>query len=492
MKNKIKELTKDTAIYGISTIVGRFLNFMLVPFYTNVLPKADFGIYSNVYAYIAFFNILYIYGMDAAYMKYASVSGTDEKKSVFSCSYLPVLITSAIFSVIFIAGGGTLSSLMEIGESHISLVYFAGAILFFDTLSLIPFAGLRLERKAGKFASFKIINILINIALNVILITGFNYGIEAILISNLAASAVTFLMLIPDIKKHLKWEIDISLLKKYLKFALPYIPSSLAATLVQVVDRPIVNYLSGFEVLGVYQANYKLGIFMMLIVSMFQFAWQPFFLNNAKDAEAKNIFSKVLTLFLIAGSLVWVILSLFLSDVAVFEISEGTALLLGKNYQEGLFIVPVILLSYLIYGMYINFTAGIYIEEKTAFMPAITGAGAASNVIANLLLIPLAGLMGAAIATLISYIVMSAGIYIVSNKYYPVKYEYSKIIRLFLLITATAGVYYYLHYTGGLTLGLKFVMFAVFIAMMPLMKIISPDEITGLKSIAAKLILRKK
>jgi len=207
MIEKLKELTKDTALYGISTIVGRFLGFILVPFYTNVFAPAEFGIQSLVYAFLAFANIVYIYGMDAAFMKFATVIEKDKRK-VFSTGYLFVTITTLIFSFILVLTHTWFAEKADLVNYSNILLYVIG-ILFLDTATLIPFSELRLERKAAKFATVRILNILINVSLNFILILGFDFGIEAIFISNLVASAFSFFALLPTIYANFVLSIDI-------------------------------------------------------------------------------------------------------------------------------------------------------------------------------------------------------------------------------------------------------------------------------------------
>jgi O-antigen/teichoic acid export membrane protein len=476
MLAKIKELTKDTAIYGISTIIGRFLGFLLVPFYTNVLNTSDFGVYSNVYAYLAFLNIVFIYGMDAAFMKYTSISGDSEKEKTFSTAYIFVFFSSLLLAMLLFALRNPFTALMEIPDKFHHLVQYVILILIFDTLSLIPFANLRLERKAGKFTALKFANIIVNIVLNLILILKYKLGIEAIFIANLAASVVTFVLLLPNILSKLTFKIDITLLRKMLWFGIPYLPASIAATMVNVIDRPVVLAMTNSSTLGVYQANYKLGIFMMLFVSMFQYAWQPFFLNNAKEKNAKELFAKILTLFMIVSSLIWIVLTLFVDDFARFEIYHHKTII-GREYLSGLVIVPIILLGYLFNGMYYNFQAGIYIEEKTKYFPVVTGAGALINVVINVLLIPVLGIIGAALATLASYMVMAAGLFYFSQKYYKIDYEYGKILKIMLLIFITGIAYYYLYFQIGLTFTYKMILLIGFLGSMILFKIFDKKEI---------------
>ncbi|MBA4407545.1 hypothetical protein C0389_09745 [bacterium] len=487
MIEKIKELTKDTAIYGISTIVGRFLGFFLVPFYTNVINTHDYGIYSNIYAYLAFLNIVFIYGMDSAFMKYSSLNDGKDKKKTFSTAYLFVVVTSIGLALFLLFMQSPLSNVIEISASYSKLYYYLIFILIFDTLALVPFANLRLERKAGKFTSIKFANIILNLTLNFVLVLKYKLGIEAIFIANLIASAFSFAVLTPEIFRLLEFKIDKELLKKYLKFGLPYLPASLAATVVQVIDRPVVLAMTDESTLGIYQANYKLGIFMMLFVSMFQYAWQPFFLNNAKEKNAKELFAKILTLFMIISSLIWIVLTLFVEDFARFEFLPGKSII-GKEYLSGITIVPIILLAYLFNGIYYNFHAGIYIEEKTKYYPYVTGAGAFANVVVNILLIPVLGLMGAALATLASYMIMALGLYYFSQKYYPIKYEFKKAFKILAAIFVTGIIYYYLYYQVGLIFIYKLTLLFGFIGSLFVMNVVEKNEIVRL----VKMLLRVK
>lgn len=482
MIEKIKELTKDTAIYGISTMVGRFLGFLLVPFYTNIFTTYEFGVFSNIYAYIAFFNIVYIYGMDAAFLKYRSVAKDEDKRKVFSTPFLFVTFSTTLFSIIIFLFRSSLNDGMSVPQDYSHLIFYVILILILDTLALIPFSNLRLQRKAGKFAFIKTANILINLGLNVYLILVLGMDIEAIFISNTVASAFSLFALLPEIAKNFAFSIDKELLKKMLKFGVPYLPASLAATIVQVIDRPIIVRLIGESALGIYQANYKLGIFMMLFVSMFQYAWQPFFLKNAKDENAKKLFSKVLTLYLIVSSTALVTLSLFISDIASLEIFGGRTLI-GREFLSGLFIVPIILLAYLFHGMYVNFQAGIYIEEKTKYFPLVTITGALLNVIVNLLLIPVIGILGAAFATLASYFAMAVGLFIVAQKFYKINYEYVKIFFIFVLVVLVGLIYYVVLGFEEISFFSKLLLLLGFLSGLFIFRVVTKEEISSLKRV---------
>ena len=460
MFDKLKELTKDTAIYGISTMIGRFLNFILVPLYTNIFSPADYGIIQLIYAYMAILNIVFIYGLDSAYLKFASFKDVGDDKDNFSTPYVSILMTSLLFVFLIIMNISAIGNSLGIPSEYQYLIYFGAAILFLDANVVIPFLKLRLERRAKIFSLYRIINILVNILLNVYLIIILKWGIEAILLSNLIASAVSLLLLLPTIIKNFRFKFHSVLFKRMLKFGLPFLPAGFAVMLVQVIDVPILEKLTDLQTVGIYKANYKLGIFMMLYVNMFQFAWQPFFLQNAKEPNAKEMFSKVLTYFTLAGSVMLVVVSLFISDIAQIRIAGFS--IIGSEYWSGLHIVPIVLLAYLINGMYSVFSAGIYIEEKSIYVPFITGAGAVVNIIVNFLLIPVLSLTGAALATFASYLVMALGYYFVTQKFYQIKYELKRIGHILFAVLITGTLFYYLHSSGNLLFVYKILILIIF------------------------------
>jgi O-antigen/teichoic acid export membrane protein len=444
MLDKIKSLSKQTLVYGTSQIIGRFLNFILVPFYTNIFPPAEYGVIAVIYSYIAFLNIIYSAGFESGYFKFASTLEIGDEKENFSIPFLTIFVNSAFFSLVILFFSSPLSKLIGIRNAPEIIIYTA-LILFFDALVIVPFARLRLKNKAKKFAALKITNIVLNVVLNFVLILVFKLGIVAVFISNLAASIITFILLIPDIYKSIELRYNAALFNELSKFSLPYIPAGLSAIIVQVLDRPIMKYLTDDATVGIYQANYRLGIFMMLIVSMFEYAWRPFFLNTANQPNAKEIFSKVLTIFMGFSSIILIILTFFIEDIIKIPLPKRGHLI-GAQYWSGVYIVPVILYAYIFNGIYVNLIAGIYIEKKTKFLPLITGLGAIINVVANFILIPYYGIMGGAIATFLSYFAMAIYIYFVTQRFYPVKYELNRIYLLHLLNVIGITLYYLTYY----------------------------------------------
>jgi O-antigen/teichoic acid export membrane protein len=429
MLEKIKRLGTDTAVYGISTILGRFLTFLLTPLYTHALSREDLGIVATVYAYIAFLNVVYGYGMEGAYMKYASTLEIGNRRQVFTIPFLAVGITSLFFSALLMFWSPAIADWINVPDALAGIVAQGAMILFLDALTLIPFVSLRMAAQARTFAFIKVAGILVNVLCNILFLFVFRAGVEGIFLSNIISAVLVLILLIPTILRGLSFSWPEGLLGALLRFGLPSVPAGIAGMMIQVINRPILESLSGKAAVGVFQANYRLGIFMMLLVSMFDFAWRPFFLQHAKDPDARPLFARVMTYVVLALTVVFLSLSFFLEPFVRWQIFAGRSLI-APPFWEGLDIVPVILLAYLFLGVYNNLIAGIYIEKRTARLPAVTFVAAAVNVVANYLLIPPYGLLGAAYATLASYLVMTAMMYAMVRNVYPVPYEWIRLAKI--------------------------------------------------------------
>jgi O-antigen/teichoic acid export membrane protein len=490
MLQQLKRLGGETIIYGTSTIIGRFLNFLLIPLYTNVLLPGPYGIIAVVYSIIAFVNVIYSYGMESAYFKYSSTLELGTPKENFTTPFTSLLASSLFFSLLIVAFASPLAAAMNLPPGFNSIVYYAAGILAFDALGIIPFATLRMERKAVQFASLKFFNIVVNVGMNVALLVGLHMGVEGIFISGLTASVLTFLLLVPVIVRHLSRGFHSGLLKALLKFGLPSIPAGLSATAVQVIDRPILRAMTDDATVGIYQANYRLGIFMMLIVSMYDYAWRPFFFSMAKDPRAKEIFARALTYLVLLMSVIFLGVSFFIGDLV--KVSVFGRHIISPNYWSGLTIVPVVLLGYLFFGIYINVSAGIYIEKKTHYLPAIMFLGALVNVVANYLLIPSTGMMGAAWATFFAYLAMAVAGYFVAQRVYPVRYEGGRLLKIGGAVVAVMLMYALIPVSPGTpALIWKAGLLILFLLLMLGMKFFDAKELTILRQLSAAARARK-
>ncbi len=482
MREKIKSLSKDTLIYGTSTVIQRSLAFLLIPLYTNVFSPAGYGVISILFSYIAILNVFFSIGFESGYFKFASTLEVGDKKENFSLPFFSILINSTLLSAVLFIFPVQLSSLFQLSAANAPLLRYAALILFFDAAVLIPFAYLRLRRRARVFGALKVISITINVLLNLILILVLHWGIEAAFIANAVASGVTFLIFLPLIIKNLTFRFNKELYKELLKFSLPLIPAGIGANFVQVIDRPILRYLTDEKTVGIYQANYRLGILMMLFVSIYEFAWRPFFLQTAKEVNAKQIFSKIMTMFIFAMCFLFLVLSFYLENIVKIPLPVK-GYLIGPDYWSGLNIIPIVLAGYLFYGIYVNLMVGIYVEKKTKYLPLITGIGAAVNIAANFLLIPKFGMTGAAYATLISYLAMTIAIYRTSSKFYKIDYEFSKIYLIFFVTGVTYAMYVFTSTTFLHNWYLKILFVILFFVLVFAFKIITLNDIRNLRGI---------
>ncbi len=446
---KLKELLSDTLVYGISSVLARFINYLLVPFYTDVFRPEQYGIVGLVYSGIMFLNVVFTFGMESAYLRYAKER--ERARDVFKSLQLGLLAVGSGLALLLWFMAPAIMPLMSLDPETKDFYLLMIGILWFDTLAIIPFAELRLVRKSILFAAIRTGNVLLNLGLNFYLILGLGWGIEAVFVANLAASALTTLLLWILTANLWKGSWSKQLFRKALRFGLPFVPAGLGYAINETLDRFLLNnYLSqdtitqlyGAEfstesIVGIYNACYKLGVFMLLFVQMFRMAWQPFFLRHADDEDAKELYSEVFRYFNIAAGVLFLSVALFVEQIVQIRVPLLDAYIIGQDYWMGLNIVPVLLGAYWFQGWYMNFSAGIFIEEETHILPKITLAGAAITVVANLALIPWFGMMGSAVATLISYASMALLLYHTSSSVYPVSYP---MIRAFLTVAFAAAL----------------------------------------------------
>jgi len=480
MFSQIKRLGTDTAVYGISTIVARLLNFLLVPFYTNIFDPSSYGIVATVYSYIAICAIFYSYGLESAYFRFASGKEVGSEKENFSTPFISILLSGIIFSSLLIYFAVPVTHVFQISTSLYKLIYYSAAILFFDVLTVIPFAALRLQRKAKIFASLKIINIVVTVGLNFLTVFKLRWGVEGIFFSNFAASLLTFILLLPTISKNFTLRFHPLLYKDLLKFGLPLIPVGLSGIALNIADRPILKMLVDDSAVGIYQANYRLAIFMNLFTGMFEYAWRPFFLSHAKNPDAKMLFSRVMTYFLLATSAILLFLSFFLGDIIQWEIFGRH--ILHPKYWGGLKIVPWVLVGYIFSGIGTNLNAGIQIEKKTMYLLPTSLSGSITNIALNFLLIPIFGIMGAAYATTVGYAMVAITLYVVVQKFYYIEYEFLRIGKLVL----TVAIAFIIYSVFQLSISMKLILLISWFISLFALNFFNKEELAKMRSLVFK------
>ncbi|MFP4370322.1 MAG: lipopolysaccharide biosynthesis protein [Candidatus Kapaibacterium sp.] len=438
MLDKIKLLASDTAVYGLFTILGRFLNFMLTPLYTNYLTRQELGSVIYIFSIIAFINIIYSFGFETSFFRFFEKGRDERNKSVFTHSFLAIFSISALFSILLFSGAVYYAPIALDSDNTVTLFKLAAVIPFLDAIMLIPYARLRMLRKTWLFSITKFLLIVLAVAMNVVFVIFLDMGAEGVFYAQIIASGCGVLFFLPTIIKHLKFKFDKLLFNDMLRFGLPTLPANLAAIILQVADRPILEWLTGSaSAVAMYGVNYRLGIPMLLFVTLFEYAWKPFYLSNYKEQNAKELFARVFTYFTMASGVIFLVTSFFMEYIVQLPSVGGR--LINPDYWPGMDIVPVILAAYYFNGVFTNFVAGFLITKNTAKIPVAVGSAAAFNVLLNLILIPFIGFRGAAWATLGAYAASALVIYIFQRKIYPVPYEWR---RVFILVIAVGAVYF--------------------------------------------------
>ena len=469
---RIKELVSETAVYGFSHVIARFLNYFLVPFYTDVFAQDEYGVISVLYSSIMFFNILFSFGMESAYLRYGRESNL---KHTYS-SVLILVTVSCVFGGTLLYFASPFFEQMFTSEfpNSSELWQYLVAIIVLDAIMAIPLAELRLAQRAWTFSALRLGHVVINVALNFYLILSLNMGIEAILYSNIIASAlICFASLLVTISR-MTWGFSRISIETALKFGLPYLPAGLGYLVNETIDRFFISGLSAetvsmiygaginpLEVTGVYSACYKLSIFMTLGVQMFRMAWQPFFLRYKNESTAPIIFRKVFIYFNISASLVFALISLFRNEIVALNVPILNVPIINEGYWWGLYVVPVLLMANWFQGWYVNFTAGIFITENTKKMPIVTLTGAAATILLLSIFVPRFGMMAAALTTLFTYGLMAVFLWHFSTKFYPVNYPIlaTSILMLFsFVIVWLPDMSDFVDWTFGLKLALFFLL----------------------------------
>lgn len=470
--NSFKKLAGDTAIYGVSSIVGRFLNWWLVPYYSFIFAPEEYGVVANLYAMVSFFLVLLAYGMETSYFRYASKSTDPEK--IYSTSLISLFFTSVSFVFLAIAFNNEIASFIQY-PNHPEYISWFAVILGIDVFSNIPFARLRLNNRPGKFAFLKIVNIGFNIGFNLFFLTicpklhagnpdsfvnlfySPEIGVGYIFISNLLASIITLILLLPEIFR-ISFQFDKKLLAQMLSYGFPILIVGLAGMVNQNIDKVLIPVLipenqDPMFQLGVYGANYKLAVLMNMFIQAFRYAFEPFFFSRGDSKEDPRMYATVMKYFVIFGLLIFLGMVLFIDVIKV---------VIDTEYHEGLKVVPVILMANLFFGIYFTLSLWYKLKDMTRYGAYMALTGAAVTLVLNFLLLPVMGYMGSAIAVFACFFVMMTLSYFLGQKYYPVPYNLKRIGAYFLVAVV---IYILSLYTSTQTPVLKFSAHLLFIAM---------------------------
>lgn len=458
----IKRLASQTAVYGIPTIVGRFLNYFLVPLYTYNIATQDYGVVSELYAYVAFLMIILTYGMETAFFRF---SQDYDKSKVYNTALFSLMVSTTLFLLITFLSLSPICSAMQYSNHKTYIALFL-IILALDALRAIPYALLRRENMAKRFALVKTVDIFSNILFNLFFIAlcpilydkGFyiitswfnpNDLVLYIFISNCLASFISFILLIPQFSQF-RFNIDFQVLKRMLVYGFPVMIGGLAGMVNETFDRIALKHLVSIpdyitdtakiaeykmSQIGIYGACYKLSIVISLFIQAFKFAAEPFFFSKMKQQDAKKSYSEVMTAFVIFLCFIFLVVMGYIDLFQYF---------MGKDYRIGIMVVPILLMANIFLGIYYNLSIWYKVSDKTKYGAYIALIGAAITLIGNYFLVPILGYKGAAWTTLICYFVISLLCYLIGQKFYPVAYKVKRIAFYILFSIGLYSVMYYL------------------------------------------------
>ncbi|MDD3321790.1 MAG: polysaccharide biosynthesis C-terminal domain-containing protein [Paludibacter sp.] len=444
MAEQMKKLAKETAIYGVSSILGKFLNWLLVPLYTYVLESsAEYGIVTNLYAWTALLLVILTYGMETGFFRFAN-KNKDDAGRVYSTTLIAVGFTSLIFAVLCVFFSSEIGSAIGYTQ-HPEYISMLGIVVAMDAFGSIPFAYLRYKNRPIKFAGLKLLMIFSNIFFNLFfliicpwlalkapsLIDWFynpNYGVGYVFVANLLSTTLVTLALIPEVFV-VKFTFDKVLLKKMLQYSLPLLVLGVAGIMNQTLDKILFPFLmpgkAGAAELGIYGATSKIAMVMLMFTQAFRYAYEPFIFAQHKDKNSLEAYADAMKFFVIFSLLIFLGMVLYL-DIFKYIIQH--------DYWAGLNVVPIVLFSFIFQGIFFNLSLWYKLTDKTMYGAWFSILGTVIIVIGNIILVPLFSYTGSAWSAFVCYLVIMLVSYYFGQKHMPIKYDL-KTIGLYTGIT---------------------------------------------------------
>lgn len=437
-EKQLQSLAKDTAIYGVSSILGKFLNWLLVPMYTYVLAgSADYGQVANLYAWSALLLVIMTYGMETGFFRFAN-KNKECAERVYGNTLLSVGLTSLLFGITAVVFAKPVANALGYAN-HPEYIAMMGLVIAMDAFGSIPFAWLRFKNRPIKFASFKLLMILTNILFNIFflvvcpwiykqnprLIDWFfrpDYGVGYVLVANVIQTVVVTILLIPEVRKA-NFAFDSSLLRQILRYSLPLMVLGIAGIMNQTLDKIIFPYLmddpeKAISELGIYSACFKISMVMMMFTQAFRYAYEPFIFARHKDKNSKEAYADVMKFFVIFS---WLI---FLGMMFYMDIIQY---LIRSDYRVGMKVIPIVLLSYIFQGIFFNLSLWYKLTDKTHYGAWISLIGTIITLAINILFVPVFSYMASAWASFACYLVMMIISYSLGQKHMPIHYDLKRI-----------------------------------------------------------------
>lgn len=442
MLKDVKNLFQHSAVYGLGDMLSRAVGTLLLPFFTRVLTKEDYSSMTLAYTTSAFISLLYTGGIDLSFLRYYLEPGrikdeTVDEKNIFSTAYATVFFWGLLISIIIFACSSQLALFVIFRPDAAFIFRFLAPILFLDAMNLFPLLVLRAHKHSAYYSIIVFLKFFLTVLMNIIFVKYLGRGFRGVFESNLLISAVIFLVLLPITLKQFKHTWTLQTVNALFKIGFPAVLGVLTLRIVDLSDRFLLRYFMGDDAVAVYQATYKLGMAILLIVGAFRLAWQPFYVDVYKNKDHQAIFGRVLTYYVWIG--LWGVLGILVLR------REMMLVMVDPSYRHMGIIIPIIALGYFFYGVYLYMLAGLFLKERTRSIPLITFFAALINFGLNLIFIPRWGELGAAITTIFAYFFMAVMLSIVSWRLFKVNYEYLRLVKIvfiFFLIPFIMAILY--------------------------------------------------
>lgn len=443
--NHIKQLAGQTAVYGFGVVIPRLLSYLLLtPFYTRVFLKVEYGIITELYAYVVFLIVILTYGLETGFFRFAD--GKSNKDDVYKTSLISILLSSLLWVALVVMFYGGIAEVLDYGNNK-QYILWLGLIVGLDAFSSVPFAKIRLENKALKYSIIRVVEVSVTLFFNWFFILYchnhyqdsewisriYNPEIRVgyVLVSNLIASGIKIILLSKEIFS-IAGKFDVILWRKILVYSFPLLIAGLAGTVNEALDRVLLKHLVSpplipLEQLGIYGASFKLAVLMTLFIQMFRYAAEPFFFSKMNDSNARHIYADVMKFFIFAGLLIFLLVMLYIDVFKLF---------IGKEFREAIGIVPIILVANLFMGIYYNLSVWFKLTNRTQYGAMMVIAGAIITIAINYFFIPKFNYLASAWGHFFAYLFMVLLSYFIGRKFYRIDYQLGRILGYSLMAIA--------------------------------------------------------
>ena len=446
-QNHTRNLLRHSLIYGTGEILTRITGFILIPIYTRFLLPDSYGILQLLLVTSSLITIVFQFGIGSAIFKSILYNKDIQVNTVYSTAFIFLTLSSLTITIVLIQFSNDVSILLLESFEYSNILKILLASVFLKNISVIPLAKLRIEEKSWFYTILTVTRFLLQVLLNIYFVVSLRAGINGIIYAEFITSAVFSVIYIIIISKNIVRHFSVEYLKDMLEFGLPLMPASIAMFVLTMANRYFIKHFGTLEDVGLYSLSYRFGIIMSLIVGSFQRAWATSMFSIAKEKNAYEIFSKNFTYFISFLTFIGLIISLFSK--------EAVMLMSTQKYFESYQVVPFLAFSYLCYGIYFYGSCGLNIKKKTIYQPVIVIVSSLICLLLNFILIPRYGNIGAGISNSVSFLIMALMLLVISNHFYPIQYDYKKVLIILLM-----GI---LFTVVGLNTGVDNVVYAILI-----------------------------